>query len=168
MDVAGLGPKAATQRLELHGMDVREKQLWIEGARIDAIVGNCRLSLASVKSGIRCYIAFAGRCLWSPPVNTGKLCHSVPGACGVPAAKCFPPEVGILLAWAKTFRCARTYRNYLGYVKTGSMLLQAPVQVEWARDCTAWCAFARVLAATGVRPPRPGSGGGLGGKEKGL
>ena len=31
----------------------------------------------------------------------------------------FPPKLECLLAWSRTFRCARTYGNYLGYVRAG-------------------------------------------------
>ena len=41
--------------------DNSEKRRWLEEARLDAILGSCPYSLASVKSGLRCYLAFAGR-----------------------------------------------------------------------------------------------------------
>ena len=40
--------------------DNSEKRRWLEEARLDAILGSCPYSLASVKSGLRCYLAFAG------------------------------------------------------------------------------------------------------------
>ena len=55
-----LGPRAALRRLQRQGLSKDEKEAWIEGARVDAILGNCNRSLDSVKSGIRCYLAFAG------------------------------------------------------------------------------------------------------------
>ena len=56
----GLGPRAALRKLGQQNLSRDEKEAWIEGARIDAILGNCSRSLASVKSGFRCYTAFAG------------------------------------------------------------------------------------------------------------
>ena len=57
---AGVGPRGALCKLDLGSMSERERQVWIEKARLDAILGGVRLSMASLKSGLRCYIAFVG------------------------------------------------------------------------------------------------------------
>lgn len=41
----------------------------------------------------------------------------------------FPPKLEILLAWANTFRSIGTFQNYIGYVKTATMVLKASVEV---------------------------------------
>ena len=59
------GPRAALRRLNLHAMSQAEIGVWRENARIDAILGSCRLSLPSVRSGIRHWMAFIGKPLRS-------------------------------------------------------------------------------------------------------
>ena len=46
----------------------------------------------------------------------------------------YPPSVDELLAWAKLFRCERTYSNYLNYVRTGCLLVRASTEVrgDWS------------------------------------
>ena len=57
---AGRGPREALSALDFGGMKPSEVKAWTEEARMDAILGSCRLSIKSVKSGVRCYVAFAG------------------------------------------------------------------------------------------------------------
>ena len=57
--VQGVGPKGALQRLSLESLDTAQRLEWVEGARVNAILGSCRLSLKSVVSGIRAFKAFA-------------------------------------------------------------------------------------------------------------
>ena len=44
----------------------------------------------------------------------------------------FPPKIDILLAWSTLFRSEGTLSNYLGYVRTGCLLVKAPTQVTVA------------------------------------
>ena len=37
----------------------------------------------------------------------------------------YPPKLEELLAWARLFRCARTYGNYLAYARVGCLLVKA-------------------------------------------
>ena len=60
----GLGRRGALQALA--GQTMQQKTLWLEEARISAILGSCMLSMKSVRSGVRCYIAFVGKLLRSP------------------------------------------------------------------------------------------------------
>ena len=63
----GLGPRAALTHANLAARTGPEKEAWLEESRIDAIIGSCSLSLKSVRSGVRCYMAFAGSmcfCMW--------------------------------------------------------------------------------------------------------
>ncbi len=57
---AGVGPQAALARVGLPKRTVHERMEWLEKARVGAILGGMRLSLPSVQSGLRCYVAFVG------------------------------------------------------------------------------------------------------------
>ena len=57
---AGVGPRAAIRKLHQKEMSLQEKLEFVEQARLDALLGACRLSLHSWKSGVKCYIAFIG------------------------------------------------------------------------------------------------------------
>ena len=72
-EVTGLAGRPETRKFAQQGgpvMAIRnvlracttkhEVMTWAEEARIEAIVGSQRLSLASLKSGVRCYCAFVG------------------------------------------------------------------------------------------------------------
>ena len=59
-DAVGLGPTMTLRRLSLKDKSEEEKCIWLEEARISAIIGSCALSLKSVRSGINCYTAFIG------------------------------------------------------------------------------------------------------------
>ena len=56
----GFGPRGALARLHMAVRSDKEKDAWVQEARVDAIVGSCARSLPSVKSGILCYTAFIG------------------------------------------------------------------------------------------------------------
>ena len=43
----------------------------------------------------------------------------------------WPPKLEVLLAWSRLFRCSGTLQNYLGYVKTGCMLVMAGTEVGY-------------------------------------
>ena len=60
-DSEGVRPSAALSRVALDLRSNQERQVWIEKARIDALLGCCRRSLPSVRSGIRNYFAFVGK-----------------------------------------------------------------------------------------------------------
>ena len=57
---AGHGPRKACELLRLEELGMVDRNAWIEKSRLDAILGGLRLSLASFRSGLRCYIAFVG------------------------------------------------------------------------------------------------------------
>ena len=54
------GPRANLELANLSSMRPQEKALWFECARVKAILGSNARVLPSVKSGIRCYLNFAG------------------------------------------------------------------------------------------------------------
>ena len=56
------------------------------------------------KSGMRCWFAFA---------------RNVLGVKG----PVFPPTQAGILAWSNVFRCKATFSNYLGYVRTGCLIV---------------------------------------------
>ena len=57
---AQLGPRLALVKSGLKDKSFTEKEQWKEAARVDAVLGASRLSLKSVRSGIRCFLTFAG------------------------------------------------------------------------------------------------------------
>ena len=60
------GPRNALEALQFSERNGSEVNEWLEEARIDANLGFSRLSLKSVKSGVRCYIAFVGALALGP------------------------------------------------------------------------------------------------------
>lgn len=58
----GLGPMAVLRKIELRSKTPLELTLWLEKARLDAVLGSCPGSLESMKSGLRCYLAFVAQC----------------------------------------------------------------------------------------------------------
>jgi len=124
----GVGPKGALHRLSLESLDTAQRLEWVEGARVNAILGSCRLSLKSVVSGIRAFKASAGvaACAVLMPGLPACACaeHVEPGQ------RLFPPKLKMLLAWTTLFRSAGTLSNYLGYVRTGCLLCEASVEVH--------------------------------------
>ena len=74
--------------------------MWLERARVAAIVGSCPRSHASVISGLRFWAFFAIRVLH----HRGNL---------------LPPTWDGLLAWSRLFRNKGTFCNYVSYVKLG-------------------------------------------------
>ena len=126
--VATVGPRAAVAELDRINDSSEEWSIWIEEARLHALLGSCRASIASVKSGIRCYVAFAGAlllylgALWCPSV----CCADSSGLKN--GGRYFPPTVDALLAWSRCFGHSRTWQNYLGYVRTACLVADAPVE----------------------------------------
>ena len=59
-DSKGLGPRMAMRELRLGERSLGDRQAWLEQARIEAVLGSCPMSLKSVRSGLRAYIAFVG------------------------------------------------------------------------------------------------------------
>ena len=56
----GSGPRTALSKVNLSIKNDAEVAMWVESARMDAVIGSCARSLPSLRSGVRCYIAFAG------------------------------------------------------------------------------------------------------------
>ena len=61
----GRGPRAAIAKTGLSKCTQADRMVWLESARLEAVLGGMRLSMPSVCSGLRCYVAFVG----------SSLCH---------------------------------------------------------------------------------------------
>ena len=107
-----LGPCAALKAFKQRRLDVSQTNNWLEVARLEAVLGSCRGSWKSVRSGLRLYIAFV-QTLVGPGADVSL----------------FPPRIEWLQAWAQLFRSHRTFKNYLGFVTTGCMLVKVSVDV---------------------------------------
>ena len=103
-DFRGLGPCAALKRLKTDHIDVGSGQEWMKEAKLSAILGSCSASLKSVKSGVRCWSAFAASAL------------NMKG-------REFPPSLDGLLMWSTLFRCSGTFGNYVNYVRVACLVL---------------------------------------------
>ena len=124
-------PPQALKKLHSEELTDAEKAAWMNSARLDAILGSCMRSMPSVRSGIRAYICFVGTanalaCV-GDVASHALFCASDETCVGVKTY--FPPKLEWLLAWSTMFRCEGTLGNYLGYVKTGCLMLDKPVQV---------------------------------------
>ena len=106
------GPRQALKSLQLQSFNVAQGKAWLESARLEAVLGSCKRSLPSVRSGLQCYVAFV-------KTIAGNGLHAAP----------FPPRIEWLQAWSRLFRNARTFSNYLGYVHTGCLVVRAPTEV---------------------------------------
>ena len=105
----GVGPRAALHTLHVAEMSTDVRLQWLEEARVNAVLGSCKHSLKSLRSGFSCYAAFV------------RLAD--------PLGEAIPPKLDLLLSWSTLFRSERTLANYLGYVKTACLLCGASVAV---------------------------------------
>ena len=72
--ISGQGPRAALCSSGLAEMGEESKKQWLEHARVDAILGACPRSLASVRSGILCYESFLGLFTKLALIKTVQTC----------------------------------------------------------------------------------------------
>ena len=104
------GPRAALKLLDVECMCSDERLQWLEQSRVNAVLGSCKHSLKSLRSGYSCFAAFAR--------VADPECVDV-----------IPPKLDLLLSWSSLFRSERTLGNYLGYVKTACLLCGVSVEV---------------------------------------
>ena len=104
------GPRATMQVLDRMRLPQSEWDMWLQEAKLEAILGACPDTHKSLLSGLRCYFAFV-------TVAYKDLTNYL------------PPQVDWLLAWSRLFRCARTFQNYKGYVKTSCMAVGVSIEV---------------------------------------
>ena len=109
------GPRAELTAVCEGHVSAAARVSWAEEARVRAITGSCPKSLASVVSGLRCWLDFACRVL-------GRKGQELP-----------PTEDG-LVAWSVLFRCSRTYSNYLNHVRIACDLVRVSSE---ATHCSA-------------------------------
>ena len=132
------GPRAALKRLHLEDLSQRERAVWYENARVDAILSPCRLSLPSIRSGIRCWFAFIGMHALCKGLASDLAVLLVTDAVHQRKRRYFPPTCEDILVWNTMFRSAGTWCNYLNYVKTGCILCGASTEVRLALPCFAF------------------------------
>ena len=108
--VVNTGPRAMLKLLDVEEMGADVRLQWLEEARVNAVLGSCKHSLKSLRSGFSCFAAFAR--------------VADPGCVNV-----IPPKLDLLLAWSTLFRSERTLGNYFGYVKTACLLYGVSVEI---------------------------------------
>ena len=81
----GGGPRAATEAFQSMMVEDSDRCKWLMAAEVNAVLGSCPRSLASVKSGIKCWLQLSYGILRKP--------------------KAYPATVSELLAWSKVFWC---------------------------------------------------------------
>ena len=113
LNVTGRGPQDVATTLRRKYTDAASKAAWVRQARTNALLGSCPKSKASLRCGARNYISFAENML------------DMPG-------RELPPTVDGLLAWSTTFRCHKTFSNYLSHVRLACALIG--VQCDAAGD----------------------------------
>jgi hypothetical protein len=110
-------------------MSSTERNIWLEEARLSALLGSSSATRKSLRSGVSCYIAFVGdRDVLVLIVCACKTLCMCADATRHRGNAYFPPDLDVLLAWSTLFRSHLTFSNYLGYVKTACMLVKAPVE----------------------------------------
>jgi len=82
----------------------RDRALYALSARSEAILGSGPRSHSGLKSAVKLWMDFAANVLG----RRGKE---------------FPPMLDGLLAWSHTFRCGKTFKNYLGHIRTMTIWL---------------------------------------------
>ena len=89
-------------------MSVEERLTWAETARVGAILDSCKLSLKSVRSGVRCYQAYVGEvvCFYICDAAGSRACTA--GAVFPEVKAILPPRLEVLLAWSTLFRSVAT------------------------------------------------------------
>ena len=108
--VKGKGPREAMRDLATILTNDKARADWKEAARLAAIVGSCPKSMREASSGMRAWICFA---------------RDVLGVKG----SLWPPKEHDIMAWSNMFRAEATFSKYLGHVKTGCMLVNAPIDI---------------------------------------
>lgn len=109
----GGGPRAELRNLRRR-LDSQEGPVsvaeWLSSARAAALLGACPRSIASFKSGVAAWFAFAREAL---ALHGREL----------------PPSADGLLAWSLLFRSDLTFSNYISHVKLACQVCGLPVDV---------------------------------------
>ena len=119
---------AARKQLQLHGLNDTARAIWMESARLDAVLGG-RRHMGSLRSGLKCYTSFVGSLIVQHRVTCNHRSRvAQDAACGA-KRKYWPPSLNVLLAWSSLFRSHLTLSNYFGFVKSGCLIMGASVEV---------------------------------------
>jgi len=133
-EVSDLGPRQALKRARLEELSEVDRGLWLESARVAAILGSIPRSKASFVSGLRSYTTFARMF-------------------GCMRGRELPPTVKVLLAWSELFQSAGTFGNYIGHVRLGCQLLE--VSCEALTDPLVGRAKASIAKRRAFTPRKP-------------
>ena len=125
------GPSGTLSAAGLATMSNEARAQWIETARVEAILGSCRHShrvfaVGTVHTMPLQVSVYNGQCSMARVCDLMLQCS---GAADNGNRDLLPPKLEILLAWSMLFRCAGTFSNYLGYVKTACLLCKVSVEV---------------------------------------
>ena len=100
----GRGPRAALKELQQVMPRENDRKLWVEQARVEAVLGSCPRSLKSLRSGLSAYIAFVGKTAGRRAVRKSLVWAA--DVCAPGKRQYFPPVLELLLAWSRLFRFA--------------------------------------------------------------
>jgi hypothetical protein len=133
------GPRHALKVSGLSQLSPAQKQTWLEESRVEAILGSCRRSLRSVRSGVTCYISFASTLCWHLVMSRLFASSFMGGAIQPHGMQCLPPKIETLLSWSMLFRSEGTFSNYIGHLKTACLLCKHTTKVRPLIASCPWC-----------------------------
>ena len=121
-EIKAAAPRESLQQLRAALRDKpEERRLWAQKAKIAAILGACPKSHKSMISGLRHWCEFVA-VAYGDESKVSVACilclGSVFAFLVILFMQAFPPRMDMVLAWSTTFRCAGTFGNYLGYLRT--------------------------------------------------
>ena len=126
-------PTCELERLSQECSDEMERGLWKEVSILEATCGSLRpKTIAGSMSAIRLWTKFANTML------------------DIPVGQELPPPSFGIAAWSRIFRCARTFKGYVGKLKIACMIAQVPLDV-FRKDLTDRCAL---MIEKSQGPPR--------------
>ena len=121
---------ATLRSLGVESLSESERLEWLEDTRLDAMLGATSKSQASVRSGVRLWMAFVGAdCVVGQHVCVVQCINLCADKYDPLQKRYFPPPLHLLISWTTIFRNGGTLKNYLGYVKTGCMVFNKSVAV---------------------------------------
>ena len=81
LDAAGGGPCKRLVHVQQRWGSPEDRAMWLEQARVDAILDSSRLSMKPVRSGVKCFMAFAGASMPCAKCLVVGLCRFVLCVC---------------------------------------------------------------------------------------
>ena len=98
-------PKAALRILGVGEMCPDVSLQWLEGTRVNAVLGSCKHSLKSLRSGFSCFATFVR-------------------AAEPNCVEVIPPKSDLLLLWSTLFRSERSRGDLSGLLQDGVFTLR--------------------------------------------